>query len=72
MKSLAVIPAILGVLSFCASCERHSWQETKALHDSHGKSPHQADQPEHGGGGHTEDAGEQGAERKTAPDNAAR
>jgi len=36
MKKFLVILALAGMALSCGACERHAWQETKALHEQHG------------------------------------
>jgi hypothetical protein len=46
--------AVAGLLFGSVSCERHSWDETKALHEKHGHGGHE-EHAEHKDGEHHED-----------------
>ena len=43
--------AVAGLFLGSVSCERHSWDDTKALHEKHGHGAHD-DHAEHKGGDH--------------------
>jgi hypothetical protein len=46
MKSTTLFAAAAGLFLSSVSCERHEWEETKALHEPHGA---------HAGGKHGDD-----------------
>ncbi|MCH7225871.1 hypothetical protein [Haloferula sp. A504] len=50
MKALHLLAATLFLVS--VSCERHDWEETKALHEQHG---HAAHADGHGDAAHVEE-----------------
>ncbi len=50
MKSTTLFAAAAGLFLCSASCERHEWKDTKALHEPHGS--HAA----HGDAGHGADS----------------
>ena len=60
MKALYLLAASLFFVS--VSCERHSWEETKKLHEEHGHAEH-AEGEAHGTAAHGEEspAGEEHA-----------
>ena len=39
--------AVAGLFLSSISCERHSWDETKALHEQHGHGAHKGGHDEH-------------------------
>ena len=53
--------AAAGLFLSSVSCERHSWEETKALHEQHGGHAHADGHGEHKDGehGHAEKHGEE-------------
>lgn len=53
MKSTTLFAAAAGLFLCSVSCERHEWEETKALHEPHGS---HAAHGAHGGEKHAEGA----------------
>ncbi len=47
MKRMIGMQVLAGVALVCGGCERHTWQETKVLHEQHGGG-HGAAASEHG------------------------
>lgn len=57
MKHCLVLSSVAGLVLCSGACERHQWQETKALHEQHGShgaaagGEHGAAADQHGGAG---------------------
>jgi hypothetical protein len=48
--------AAAGLFLSSVSCERHSWEDTKALHEQHGAHAHADHGDKHEGGEHGEES----------------
>lgn len=53
----ALYPVAAGLFFAAVSCERHSWESTRALSEEHGHAEH-AEHADHEGGADDEHAGE--------------
>lgn len=58
MKKIVIVSSVVGLALGSGACERHAWEDTKALHEQHGHGAGDA-----GHGGHAADAagGEHGS-----------
>ena len=57
MKMMLLAWMAAGMMLAGVSCERHSWDETRKLHEKHGGHSDHADKAGHGQGNDTKAAG---------------
>jgi hypothetical protein len=57
MRSMFIASLTAGAFLIGVSCERHDWEETKILHESHSHDEHGDGGHKEKGAGHDKDAG---------------